>query len=246
MSRGFLKQVIEENDTHFGRIFDLTIQTLIILSLIAFSLETLPDLDPTLIQVIHIFEIISVTVFIAEYFLRIFVADKPLRFIFSFYGLIDLLAILPYLLAPGFDLRSLRSFRLLRLFRAFKLIRYSKAISRFHRAFIIAREELVLFFSVTLLLFFFASVGIYHFEHAAQPQAFSSIFASLWWAVITLTTVGYGDVYPITVGGKMFTFFILLLGLGIVSVPSGMVASALSEARTFEEEEAAEKKASKS
>lgn len=235
MTRQFLKQLVEQNQTASGRVFDLAIQGLIVCSLIAFSIETLPNLRSEVIIGLYIFEAISVMVFVAEYLLRIYVADKPFRFIFSFYGIIDFLAIVPYLLAPGLDLRSLRSFRLLRLFRAFKLIRYSKAIRRFHRAFIIAREELVLFFSVTLLLFFFASVGIYHFEHDAQPEAFSSIFSSLWWAVITLTTVGYGDVYPITIGGKMFTFFILLLGLGIVSVPSGMVASALSEARTIEE-----------
>jgi len=124
---------------------------------------------------------------------------------------------------------------MLRLFRVLKLVRYSKAIQRFHRAFIIAREELVLYFFVTLLLLFLAAVGIYYFEHDVQPDTFASVFHSLWWAVATLTTVGYGDVYPITVGGKVFTFIVLLIGLGVVSVPAGLVASALSKAREMDD-----------
>jgi voltage-gated potassium channel len=87
---------------------------------------------------------------------------------------------------------------------------------------------------VTIVLLYFAAVGIYYFENPAQPDAFVSVFHSLWWAVATLTTVGYGDVYPVTTGGRIFTFFILLIGLGIVSVPAGLVASALSKAREEE------------
>ena len=84
---------------------------------------------------------------------------------------------------------------------------------------------------------YLAAVGIYHFEHDAQPGTFQSVFHSLWWAVATLTTVGYGDVYPITVGGRIFTFFILLIGLGVVSVPAGLVASALSKARAMDNDQ---------
>jgi voltage-gated potassium channel len=85
-----------------------------------------------------------------------------------------------------------------------------------------------------VILLFLAAVGIYYFENQAQPERFRSVFHSLWWAVATLTTVGYGDVYPITAGGRIFTFFVLLIGLGIVSVPAGLVSSALSKAREFE------------
>ena len=88
-----------------------------------------------------------------------------------------------------------------------------------------------------MILLFIAAVGIYYFERDAQPDKFSSVFHSLWWAVATLTTVGYGDVYPVTVGGKIFTFFILLVGLGIVTVPAGLVSSALSQARKIEDKE---------
>jgi voltage-gated potassium channel len=89
---------------------------------------------------------------------------------------------------------------------------------------------------VTLLLLYLSAVGIYYFEHDAQPDLYSSVFHSLWWAVATLTTVGYGDVYPITVGGRIFTFLVLLVGLGVVSVPAGLVASALSKAREMDGE----------
>lgn len=107
-------------------------------------------------------------------------------------------------------------------------------MQRFHRAFRIAREELVLFGVVALILIYLSSVGIYYFEHDAQPQAFASVFHCLWWSVSTLTTVGYGDVYPVTTGGRIFTSFILAIGLGIVAVPTGLFASALAKARDEE------------
>ncbi|HJP39115.1 MAG TPA: ion transporter, partial [Gammaproteobacteria bacterium] len=130
---------------------------------------------------------------------------------------------------------AVRAFRLLRVFRLLKLQRYSKALDRFGKALVIAKEEVIIFLFATFLLLYLSAVGIYYFENAAQPEAFKSIFHSLWWAVTTLTTVGYGDVYPITAGGRIFTFFILMLGLGIVAVPAGLVASSLSEVRENEE-----------
>ena len=117
------------------------------------------------------------------------------------------------------------------------MARYSKAIHRFHRAFLIAREEVVLFLVVALLLIYFSAVGIYYFENEAQPDKFASVFHSLWWSVATLTTVGYGDVYPITVGGRIFTAVVLIIGLGVVAVPAGLLASALSKARDMEDME---------
>ena len=229
-----LKEIVEENDTKSGRFFDLFIQTLIILSLISFSIETLPNLDEYNVNKLHTFEIFSVAIFTIEYFLRIFVSDNKLKFIFSFYGLVDLFAILPFYLSTGIDLRSIRIFRLFRLFRAFKILRYSNALKRFRLAFTSIKDELVVFLIATAFVLYISAVGIYYFEHEVQPEQFSSVFHCLWWAVATLTTVGYGDVYPITVGGKIFTFVMLVIGLGIIAVPTGLIASSLT--KVFSEE----------
>lgn len=233
-----LKEIIENNTSNAGRVFDLFIQSLIIFSLVSFSIETLPDLHPVLQKILRISEIISVIIFTVEYIFRILVSDKKLRFIFSFYGLIDLIAILPFYLSTGIDLRSLRIFRLFRLFRILKILRYNSAIHHFQRAFREIKEELILFFIFTFFLLYISAAGIYYFENAAQPEVFKSIFHSLWWAIETFTTVGYGDIYPITSGGKVFSFFMLLIGLGIIAVPSGLIASALS--KTFKDNEVME------
>lgn len=224
-----LKSIIEKNDTTAGRFFDIFIQLLIILSLVSFTIETIPNLSPEFILWLNSLETFIVIVFSIEYILRIIVADNKLKFIFSFYGLIDLTAILPFYISRTVDLRSIRIFRLFRLFRAFKLFRYSRALKRFRTAFSMIREELIIFLTATMFLFFISSVGIYYFENAAQPDKFSSIFDCMWWSIATLTTVGYGDVFPITVGGKIFTFFILIIGLGIIAIPTGLIASALTK-----------------
>jgi voltage-gated potassium channel len=116
-------------------------------------------------------------------------------------------------------------------------VRYNKAMRHFTRAMLMAREQIILFMAVTLVLIYFAAVGIYYFENEAQPDHFASIFDSLWWSIVTLTTVGYGDVYPITLGGRIFTFFILLIGLGIVAVPTGIISSSLTKAVELESEQ---------
>lgn len=223
-----IKQTITNIDSKNGRRFDIFIQVLIILSLVGFAIETLPVMSDQTHKMLWYFEVVCVGIFTVEYLLRIFYAKRKLGYILSFYGIIDLLAILPFYLTLGIDARSVRIFRILRLFRILKLARYNKAIMHFRDAAITAREEIVLFIIITLMLLFLSASGIYYFEHEAQPEKFASVFHSLWWAISTLTTVGYGDVYPITLGGKIFTFCILIIGLGIVTVPAGIVASALS------------------
>ncbi len=225
-----IKRTVEESDTKAGRIFDLFIQFLIVLSLVSFSVETLPDLSDSSRDILYIIEAITVAIFTVEYLSRLIVADKKLKFVFSFYGLIDLAAILPFYIASGVDLRAIRIFRLFRLIRILKIFRYSKAIQRFRIAFSSIREELVLFLVATVFLLFISAVGIYYFEKNVQPDEFGSVFHSLWWAVTTLTTVGYGDVFPITIGGKIFTFVILIIGLGVIAIPAGLMASALTRA----------------
>ena len=232
-----IKNIVEINDNKWSRYFAFFIQALILISIITFSVETIPDLRPQTKVLLYAIETFSVIIFTIEYLLRIYVADSKPKFIFSFFGIIDVLAILPFYLSFGIDLRSLRALRFLRLFRVLKLVRYNRAMNHFTRAIKSSKEEILLFVFVTLILVYFAAVGIYYFENAAQPEHFSSIFDSLWWAIITLTTVGYGDVYPITVGGKVFTFFILMIGLGIVAIPTGIISSALTKSVDTKEKE---------
>lgn len=232
-----LKTIVESNSTKAGKAFDLVIQFLIVISIVTFSIETLPDLTISTIKLLSIVETIIVSVFTLEYVLRIYVADKKLEYMLSFYGIVDFIAIAPFYLSLGIDLRSLRILRLLRLFRLFKLVRYNRAMRRFVRAFSIAKEEIIIFGVITVMLLYLSAVGIYYFENEAQPEQFKSIFHSFWWAVATLTTVGYGDVYPITIGGRIFTFIMLMIGLGIVAVPAGLLASSLSKARSEEEDD---------
>lgn len=234
-----LRNIVDSTEHRVGRIVSIFIQILILVSVVTFSMETLPNLEPQTRTVLRSIEIFSVIIFTLEYFIRIYIAERKLKFVFSFFGIIDFLAILPFYLAIGVDLRSLRALRFLRLFRILKLVRYNKAMNQFSRAIKSAKEQIFLFIFITLILIYFAAVGIYYFENKAQPEHFSSIFDSLWWAIITLTTVGYGDVYPITVGGKVFTFFILMIGLGIVAIPTGIISSALTTSVDNSEKEEA-------
>lgn len=130
---GKLKRIIEDSDTIGCRVFDLTIQALIVASLVAFSIETLPNLGEGTRHMLRAFELLTVVIFSLEYVARVLVADRPLGYVFSFFGIIDLLAVLPFYIASGVDLRAIRVFRLVRLVRIFKMVRYTRALERFHR-----------------------------------------------------------------------------------------------------------------
>ena len=225
-----LKQVVEDNTTQSGKIFDYSVQILILISIVSLTLETLPNLEPETYKLLYAIDLFCISLFTIEYLLRVLVAENKIKYVTSFYGVIDLLAILPFILPTKVDLRILRSFRVLRVFRAQHLTRYSRALTKFRIAFGLIKEEIVLFLIITFILIYISATGIYYFEHAAQPELFSSIFHSLWWAVVTLTTVGYGDIYPITTGGRVFTFFMLTIGVGVVTVPAGLVATSLIRA----------------
>lgn len=229
-----LRGIIEDNTTRWGRIFDYFMQVMIFVSLTGYAFSTMPSLPEPMRAVLRYVELAAVIIFSVEYVLRVYVAEKFTRYMFSFYGFIDFIAVVPFYFTGSSQLLSLRAFR---VFRAFKLVRYNRAMTRFSVAARLIKEELALFIMVSGILLFISSSGIYFFGNAAQPEAFSSVFSSAWWAVATLTTVGYGDVYPITIGGKIFTVFILMVGVGIVTIPAGLVASALGQAREIEEEE---------
>jgi voltage-gated potassium channel len=225
-----------KGQVYFGK-WELFFQGVVLLSLLDFALETLPDLSDVQRRCVRAVELFTISVFTLEYAFRAIFSHQRTKYIFSFFGFIDLISILPFFLGLAVDLRSLRVLRMLRLFRILKLARYSRAIKRFHRAFIISREEFVLFAVSASIMLYLAGVGIYYFERDAQPDVFRSMFDGLWWAVATLTTVGFGDSYPITAGGRSFTVFILIIGLGIIAVPTGLVASALSKARQLEDDD---------
>ena len=227
-----ISDIVQRSDTTPGRIFDSVVVVLVLISIICVSIETLPDLSPSVRAALSWSEVVIVALFTLEYGLRVGTARRKFRYIFSFHGLLDLAVILPfYLTLGGVDLRALRVLQLIRIVRILKLARYSEAIARFRQALVLAKEEIVIFAGVAIALLYLSAAGIWYFEHEAQPEAFPSIVHSLWWATATLTTVGYGDVYPVTLAGRLFTFVILMCGLGIVAVPAGLVAAALSQVR---------------
>ena len=223
-----LNSIVVDSSSKEGRLFDLIIQSLIVLSIVAFSIETLPNLNKDLLHFLDKFELICVIIFTVEYVLRVFLSNK-FKYAFTFFGLIDAIAIIPFYVSTGLDLRSVRVFRLLKLFRLFKMLKYSRSIDRIQQAFNDVKNELIIFFVATGFVLYLSAVGIYYFEHNAQPEQFKSVFHSLWWSVTTLTTVGYGDMYPITSGGKLFSTIIVFIGLGLVAVPSGLLATAFSK-----------------
>ena len=239
----------DNGHVHFARGLDLVLQIIIVINLVTLALETMPQLSEDQIYWLNLVEAVSIAIFTVEYLVRCFLSRPMLRYALSFYGLVDLLSIVPFFLSAGLDLRSARVLRLMRLFRLLKLTRYSKAARRYRHAFMIAREELVLFGCAAVIVLYLAAVGIHYFESEAQPDKFASVPDALWWAIVTLTTVGYGDVYPITIGGRLFTSVVLVMGLGFVAVPTGLLAGALAKAREHEkklEEEEEAREAAKS
>ena len=222
-----------ESNKGIGLYFNFFIQFLIVLSIINFSILTLPNLSIKSLEIINGLEVFCVAVFTIEYLLRLYASEFRVKFFFSFFGLIDLIAILPFYLTLGMDLKSLRAIRLFRILRLFKFLRYGNTMNKIKKSFNSIKRELFLFSLATLMLLYFSSIGIYYFENEAQPETFASIFDAMWWSVATLTTVGYGDVYPITSGGKVFASIIVFIGLGLVAIPTGLIASSLT--RAFQE-----------
>lgn len=237
-----LYEILEaaRSDDKASEAFDLFILLLIALNMVAIILETMPGVYEAAPDFFWRFEVFSVIVFTVEYFLRLWSCTASrkyshpvggrIRFAFTFMALIDLMAILPfYLPFLGADFRILRGIRLFRLFRLAKLIRYSEALKSFGEVFAAKKEELLTTFAVLCLLLIFASSSVYYAEHTAQPENFPSIPATMWWSIVTLTTVGYGDVYPVTLLGKILAGAIALMGIGLFALPTGILGAAFVE-----------------
>ncbi len=229
-----------EGDTA-SRICDIALMALISLNVLAVMLETVPDLSQRYGYLFHAIDVGSVLVFTAEYLLRVWACTAApqwrqpvrgrLRFAVTPMVLVDLAAILPFYapLAVNLDLRMIRAVRLFRMFRVFKMSRYSGALQTLGRVLNRKKEDLaVMVFVVTVLLIFSSSL-MYIVEHDAQPTAFSSIPAAMWWGVATLTTVGYGDIFPVTLLGKVLGAIIAVLGIGMFALPAGLLGSGFIE-----------------
>jgi len=234
MKRSQLIEIIDGSDPRFGRGPALFLNALILISAVTIALETMPQLSERLRVALRWAEFTILLIFAVEYVTRVLCTPRPLRYIFSFWGIVDLLAILPLLALLNPEWLAVRVLRLMRLIRLLKLFRTSRALDRLARAFVKVKGELIVFGTLTTLVMYVAAVGIYVFEHPVQPEAFSSIPMSLWWAVASLTTVGYGDLVPITLGGRIFTALVLFIGLGVVAGPAAIVTTALLEADKYE------------
>lgn len=228
-----------QDDDLSSKIVDIVLISVILASVLAVILESIPALEVRYAAGFWFFEVATVSVFSVEYLLRVWSAveesdahrKRPIvsriRYVFSFYALIDLLAILPFFLLSmgllsGFDMRFLRTVRLLRVL---KLTRYSSALNMLFSTLRENSRQLGAAFLILMTVMLLAASGMYYFERESQPDDFGSIPAAMWWAFAALTTVGYGDVTPITAGGKVFGALIAVVGIGMVALPTSILAS---------------------
>ena len=239
-------EILEEHEEHdkVSRIFDFALIILICINVLCIIISTFNINSATKLLFFHI-EVFSVSVFTVEYFLRIYTSyfmypDLPknkarLKYLLSFMAIIDLLAVLPFytsLLLPYYpiplriDLRILRVLRMITLLRIFKLNRYVKELSILNLVFKDKAKQLVMSTFVVFLFMLIASILIYFVENPVQPHLFKNAFSGFWWAIETLTTIGYGDMVPVTVPGKILSGIIGLLGIAFIAIPTGIISSA--------------------
>ena len=235
---------------------DIVIIAVILANMAAVVLESFEGLYERYAGWFAALELVSVALFTVELALRLWTCDllRPgrtwpvavMRFLVSPVGLIDLLAIVPFylpLLIPV-DLRVVRILRLVRFLRLLKLTRYTRSVSAIAAVVRERRHELLVAVFLTSLLLMVASTLMYYLESKVQPDAFPNIIASLWWAVATLTTIGYGDVFPVTGLGRLLSGIIAVLGIGLVALPTAIISSGFVEALARNKAEAADEQAS--
>ena len=221
----------------FNLLFDYFILILILLNVVAIAVESMQNLSSGFITGLKIFEIFSVAVFTIEFCMRIYISDlthpsnnrikSAMRFILSPLGLVDLFAILPFYLPfiIKIDLRFIRILRVVRFLRILKINRYNNTLRLIGSVIKAKKMELGMTLFVSGLILVIASFLMYNIEGSIQPDKFPNVFATMWWAIATLTTIGYGDVYPVTGLGKLLSSLIALLGIGLVALPTGIISA---------------------
>ena len=224
----------------WSRVFDISILSLILLNVAAVILGTVESLYLRWARLFDAFEAFSVAIFTLEYIARIWscVSDERyrggirarLRYARQPFPVIDLVSFLPfYFPFLGIDLRFARVFRVVRILRLAKVGRYYSSLTLIRDTARARKEELVLSFAILLTLLLVSAAGIYYCEHEAQPESFASIPHSLWWSVVTLTTVGYGDTFPVTAAGRVFASLVAIVGIGMFALPTGILGAGFVE-----------------
>lgn len=225
--------IIYGTNTIPGKLFDLVLLGLILLSVLMVMLETVDFIDIRYHQFFLISEWVITIFFTIEYLLRIISIKKPSEYIFSFYGVIDFIAILPmylsFFLVGAQVLSVIRALRLLRLFRILNLVNFTGQASQLKLALKTSRIKIVVFIYFVLVVCVLLGSLMYVVE--GQKNGFTSIPASIYWCIVTLTTVGYGDIHPITPLGQAIASFIMILGYGIIAVPTGIVTAELAHSK---------------
>lgn len=224
--------VIFGTDTRAGKAFDVVLLWAIILSLTTVALESVSSLREAYHEIFFTTEWLFTIAFSLEYLLRVYSSPKPWKYITSFFGIVDLLAILPTFLGLVFDqatfLLSIRAFRLLRMFRVFKLGRYIKEAGILIKALQYSKHKIIVFFGAVLTLVLILGSLLYLIE--GEENGFTSIPQSIYWAIVTITTVGYGDIAPVTVLGKILASVAMLTGYSIIAVPTGIISVEIGRA----------------
>jgi voltage-gated potassium channel len=226
-----LHVIVFGTSTRGGRRFDVFLLWIILFSVFVVMLESVPEFGNTYTRAFFVVEWIMTGIFTVEYLLRIWISPKPARYIFSFWGVIDLLSILPTYLSlfiGGYHyLLVVRIFRLLRVFRVFKLARFSAEAQILKEALKSSLHKVGIFLMAVVAIVTILGTIIYVIE--GGEEGFSSIPQSIYWAVVTVTTVGYGDMVPHTVIGKFISSIAMITGYAIIAVPTGIVTVALSK-----------------
>jgi len=226
-----LYEIIFESDTKAGKLFDLILLVVIVLSILLVMLESVPSIENEYHSLLKFLEWGITLIFSVEYFLRIWIVSKPKIYIFSFYGIIDFLSILPSYLGLFFvgthGFMVIRALRLLRVFRILKLNRYMKEGAIIIKALKQSRIKISVFLFAVLTMVVIIGTLMYLIEGA--ENGFTSIPRGIYWAIVTLTTVGYGDISPGTAFGQFIASFVMIIGYAIIAVPTGIVTAELSK-----------------